>query len=138
VVIDPHQIQEVGVNIILNAIDAMPDGGTLTVRTRPVDGKDSKWVEFEISDSGRAISPEDLEHIFDPFFTTKPAGEGTGLGLAISYGIVSEHGGESNVISELNRGTTGMALPWAMVCFTVGYIFCSSCCSSRRGRCISG
>ncbi|MCK4784235.1 MAG: cache domain-containing protein [Desulfobacteraceae bacterium] len=106
VVIDPHQIQEVAVNIILNALDAMPDDGILTVLTRAVDGSEDQWVEFEISDDGRGISPENIEHIFDPFFTTKPVGKGTGLGLAISHGIVTEHGGEINISSELNRGTT--------------------------------
>jgi two-component system NtrC family sensor kinase len=109
-VIDPYQIQEVAVNVILNAIDAMPDGGTLTVRSRgvhePARAGSGKWAEFEICDTGRGIRPENLEHVFDPFFTTKPPGEGTGLGLAISYGIVTEHGGEIRITSQPNRGTT--------------------------------
>ncbi len=118
-VIDPHQIQEVAVNAILNAIDAMPEGGTLTVRTRRLGeprgrlagGQDRDlgspaWAEFEIADTGCGIPPENLEHIFDPFFTTKPPGKGTGLGLAISYGIITEHGGEISVSSEPRRGTT--------------------------------
>jgi len=125
-VIDPNQIQEVAVNVILNAIDAMPDGGTLTVRTRAAAqdsgaaegeraagpsgearpaGPPGRWAEFEIADTGCGIPPENLEHIMDPFFTTKPPGKGTGLGLAISYGIVTEHGGQIRVASELNRGT---------------------------------
>jgi two-component system NtrC family sensor kinase len=112
-VIDPYQIQEVAVNTILNAVDAMSDGGTLTVRTRAVGGdgrgaeeEPGRWAEFEISDTGCGIPAENLEHIFDPFFTTKPPGKGTGLGLAISYGIVTEHGGEIDVCSEPGRGTT--------------------------------
>ena len=105
-VIDPHQIQEVAMNVLLNAIDAMPDGGTLTVSTRTADHNGGRWAEFEISDSGCGISAEALEHVFDPFFTTKPCGKGTGLGLAISYGIVAEHGGEINISSEVDGGTT--------------------------------
>jgi len=105
-VIDPNQIQEVAVNVILNAIDAMPAGGTLNVRSRRVDDGGSPWAEFEISDTGCGIPEKDREHIFDPFFTTKPPGEGTGLGLAISYGIVTEHGGEIRVTSRIGQGTT--------------------------------
>ena len=105
-VIDPHQIQEVAVNLSLNAIDAMADGGTLTVRTRCTEEGGRKWVEFEVSDTGCGIAEKDLEHVFDPFFTTKPPGEGTGLGLAISYGIVAEHGADIHVASQVNCGTT--------------------------------
>jgi len=104
-VIDADQIQEVAVNLILNAIDAMSDGGHLTVRTSAPAENDRRWVEFEISDTGCGIPPENLEHIFDPFFSTKPTGKGTGLGLAIAYGIVTEHGGRFGVSSELGRGT---------------------------------
>ncbi|NQU76208.1 MAG: cache domain-containing protein, partial [Planctomycetes bacterium] len=87
-VIDSNQIKEVAVNVLVNAIDASSEGGSLTVRTRPLDKDGIKWVEFEITDTGCGISPENLERVFDPFFTTKPTGKGTGLGLAISYGIV--------------------------------------------------
>ena len=104
-VIDAGQIQQVAVNVIVNAIDAMPDGGRLTVRTRS-DEDNGKWAEVEISDTGTGIPPDDLEHIFDPFFTTKPTGEGTGLGLAVAYGIVGEHGGQISVSSEPGRGAT--------------------------------
>ena len=105
-VIDSHQFQEVAVNVILNAIDAMPDGGTLRVGTRRAEHGSAKWAEFEISDTGCGIPAQDLEHVFDPFFTTKPPGKGTGLGLALSYGIVAEHGAEINVTSEVDCGTT--------------------------------
>jgi len=105
-VIDPNQIEEVAVNLIVNAIDAMPDGGDLTVHTRSVQEDGAAWTLFEISDSGCGIPASDLEHIFDPFFTTKETGKGTGLGLAISYGIVAEHGGKIAVSSEVDRGTT--------------------------------
>jgi two-component system NtrC family sensor kinase len=103
-VIDPHQVQEVAVNIILNAIDAMPDGGALNIRSHAVEG--GRWVEFEMADTGHGIPAEILDRIFDPFFTTKPPGKGTGLGLAISYGIITEHGGDISVSSEVGRGTT--------------------------------
>jgi len=105
-VMDPNQIQEVAVNVILNAIDAMSEGGTLTVRSRAAEKDGRTAAEFEISDTGTGIAPENVERIFDPFFSTKPPGKGTGLGLAISYGIVTQHGGEIRVSSELNRGST--------------------------------
>ena len=106
VVVDPFQIQEVAVNVILNAIDAMADGGTLTVRSRRVREDQAEWAEFEVADTGCGIAPEDLDRVLDPFFTTKPPGKGTGLGLAISYGIVTEHGGEIRLASQLHQGTT--------------------------------
>ena len=105
-VIDANQIQAVAVNVIVNGIDAMPDGGCLTIRTRCVDEDDGRWAEIEISDNGCGISAKDLKLVFDPFFTTKPTGKGTGLGLAIAYGIVTEHGGRITVSSEVDRGTT--------------------------------
>ena len=105
-VIDASQIQDVAVNVLVNAIDAMSDGGDLVVRTRAVDRNGTEWAELEIADTGCGIAPEHLEHVFDPFFTTKQTGKGTGLGLAVSYGIVSEHGGQIDVSSEVGRGTT--------------------------------
>jgi len=105
-VIDPNQIQEVAVNAILNAIDAMPDGGDLTVGTRLITEESTEWAELEVSDTGCGIPPEDLERVFDPFFTTKKTGEGTGLGLAVSYGIVTEHGGRIDLASQVGQGTT--------------------------------
>ena len=104
VVIDPSLIQQVFMNLIINAAEAMPDGGRLEVSTRsdPGDG----MVEVEFADSGHGIRQEDLERIFDPFFTTKAVGHGTGLGLAISFGIVKEHHGTISVESEVGRGTT--------------------------------
>ncbi len=105
-IIDPNQMQEVFVNIMVNAIDAMPEGGMLTVRTQWVREGDGKWVECAISDTGCGIPPENIERIFDPFFTTKQTDKGTGLGLAVSYGIVSEHNGHISVSSEPGQGTT--------------------------------
>jgi len=110
VVIDADQILEVAVNIIVNALDAMPDGGELTVRTSVCDEDDRGWVKFEISDTGHGIPRDNLEHIFDPFFTTKPTGKGTGLGLAVAYGIITEHEGRMNITSEVGTGSTFVVL----------------------------
>jgi two-component system NtrC family sensor kinase len=103
-VLDPAQMQQVLMNIIINAAEAMDGQGKLTVATRTDLSK--KFIEVEISDTGVGISKENLERIFDPFFTTKDAGLGTGLGLAISYGIVKKHGGTIQVESEVGKGTT--------------------------------
>ncbi len=100
---DPDQLQQVFLNILLNARDAMPDGGDLHVSTH-FDEPQSEVV-VEIADTGAGIAPEHLSHIFDPFFTTKPAGKGTGLGLAVCYGIVTAHGGRIEVAPQNGRGT---------------------------------
>ena len=104
-VIDANQIQQVAVNMIVNGIDAMPEGGQLAVGTRAVADNGVRWAEFEIEDTGCGIAAENLDHVFDPFFTTKPTGMGTGLGLAIAFGIVAEHGGRIRVWSEEHKGT---------------------------------
>ena len=80
----------------------------MTLRTRSVSENGVRWAELEISDTGRGIAPENLDHIFDPFFTTKQGDKGTGLGLALSYGLVMGHGGQINVSSKPDRGTTFM------------------------------
>ncbi len=103
-VLDPSQIQQVLMNIIINAAEAMEGQGRLTISTRPDPAK--KFIEIEIADTGAGISKENLEKIFDPFFTTKDSGHGTGLGLAISYGIVKKHGGTIQVKTELGKGST--------------------------------
>jgi PAS domain S-box-containing protein len=99
---DSNKLQQVFLNLILNSRDAMPEGGTVTLRTRFHSGR----VEVEVADTGAGIPPEALPKIYDPFFTTKRIGEGTGLGLALSYGIVRDHGGTIEVESEVGRGTT--------------------------------
>ncbi len=97
-----ERLQQVFINIILNALDAMPLGGTLGIRLGLEDGA----AVVRIADSGTGIRPEHLSRIFDPFFTTKGVGKGTGLGLSISYAIVKEHDGRIEVQSEVGRGST--------------------------------
>jgi len=102
--VDPNQILEVFVNIFINAVDAMPQRGTLKVTSRKIEAEGA--IEVRIADTGHGISPEILGKIFDPFFTTKEAGKGTGLGLAVSHGIVERHNGTIDVESTVGQGTT--------------------------------
>ena len=95
------KLQQVFLNLFLNAKDAMPEGGRLRVVTWTEDST----VQVEVSDTGAGISPEHLHRIFDPFFTTKSAGRGTGLGLAVSYGIIHEHSGKIQAESRPGLGT---------------------------------
>jgi two-component system, NtrC family, sensor kinase len=98
---DGPKLQQVLMNLILNARDAMPHGGRLEISTQA----DEDSAVVEIRDTGLGIAPEHLAKIYDPFFTTKQIGKGTGLGLAVSYGIVRDHGGHINVESKLGEGT---------------------------------
>lgn len=100
---DKNQLQQVLLNLCLNACEAMPDGGELTISTSP---REDGQVIVQVRDTGHGIAQENLEKIFDPFFTTKPVGKGTGLGLSVSYGIVQSHGGDIEVDSEIGKGTT--------------------------------
>lgn len=104
IMVDKNQIKQVFVNMILNAQDAMPDGGTLTVETDMV--SDSKSLEIRFTDTGCGIHEEDIPRLFDPFFTTKRKTKGTGLGLSVSFSIISRHGGSINVVSKLDQGST--------------------------------
>jgi signal transduction histidine kinase len=88
--------------MFINAIEAMPDGGELTIRARAVDGEK---VRLDVADTGIGIDPEDAQHIFEPFYTSKRDGKGVGLGLAVVYGIVSRHGGTIEVRSRQGEGT---------------------------------
>lgn len=108
------KLQQVFTNLILNARDASPDGGRITIATS-TDVDDGSLV-VEISDTGIGIAPENVAKIYDPFYTTKGVGQGTGLGLAVSYGIVQEHAGHMSVDSTPGRGTTfRITLPTARV-----------------------
>jgi signal transduction histidine kinase len=99
----PHEMRQVLLNLFLNAIEAMREGGTLSVRSKR---SEEGLVCLEVSDEGAGIPVDILPRIFDPFFTTKPRGKGTGLGLSISYGIIKRFGGDVQVESVQGRGTT--------------------------------
>ena len=98
----PSQLNQVFMNLLVNAAHAIEERGTITVRT----GRQGDEVWVEVADTGKGIAPEHLKKIFDPFFTTKPVGKGTGLGLSLSYGIVQKHHGRIEVQSEVGKGTT--------------------------------
>jgi two-component system NtrC family sensor kinase len=104
---DGDQLQQVFLNLLLNARDAMPEGGRLTVSTY----KTSDGTAVSISDSGPGIPENKVKKIFDPFFTTKTTGRGTGLGLAVCYGIVTAHGGKIEVESSENGSTFSAHFP---------------------------
>ena len=99
---DAQQIQQVLINLIQNAVQAMPKGGTLTLDIR----ESPPWAEILVRDTGVGIPAKNLGRIYDHFFTTKPPGEGTGLGLSVSYGIIATHKGQIDVRSDVGRGTT--------------------------------
>jgi signal transduction histidine kinase len=103
VMADPNQIQQVITNLILNAIQAMPQGGTMTLRTANNNGGQ---VSIEVEDTGVGISHENMQKLFTPFFTTKREVKGVGLGLAVSYGIIQQHKGRIEVESEERKGST--------------------------------
>jgi len=100
---DPAQLQQVFVNLLNNAAEAVAEGGIITLATQPVD---SQWVEIKVSDTGCGIAEENLGKLFTPFFTTKALGKGTGLGLSIAYGIIKMHRGQITVQSQVGQGTT--------------------------------
>ncbi len=113
---DPGQIEQVIMNLVVNARDAMPDGGTITVVTEKVsldrdeaaiisEAHPGHFVRLSVEDTGTGIDPQVIEHIFEPFFTTKKVEEGTGLGLSTVYGIVKQHGGWINAYSEPGQGS---------------------------------
>jgi signal transduction histidine kinase len=114
---DPAQVQQILINLVVNARDAMPQGGKITIETAGVvldeefssryfDVIPSDYMMISVSDNGEGIDAEILPHIFEPFFTTKQAGKGTGLGLSTTYGIVKQSGGHITVSSVRGRGTT--------------------------------
>ena len=114
---DPSQIEQIVVNLALNAQDAMPEGGYLVIETERASLDEAAcrkhpglspgdYVLLSVSDNGRGMTDEVKEHLFEPFFTTKPMGKGTGLGLAMVYGVIKQAGGSIDVTSEVGHGTT--------------------------------
>ncbi len=114
---DPNQLQQVFLNLMMNARDAMPDGGELAIQTDMVDLDDAfcrnhagcapgTYVKASVADTGHGIPSEHIERLFEPFFTTKKQGQGTGMGLAMVYGILADHGGAIDVASQVGVGTT--------------------------------
>jgi two-component system, NtrC family, sensor kinase len=101
---EKKSLQQVFLNLFINAIQAMLDGGTLQVSAHP--SPDGQWMVIDVTDTGVGIDPEHLPQIFDPFYTTKQVGRGTGLGLSVTYGIVEKHGGHIEVKSRLGEGAT--------------------------------
>ena len=98
----PSQLNQVFMNLLVNAAHAITDKGIITIRT----GRQGEEVFIRIADTGKGIPEENLKRVFDPFFTTKPVGKGTGLGLSLSYGIMQKHNGRIEVQSEVGKGTT--------------------------------
>ncbi len=103
---DISQIEQVYMNLLINAADAMNDRGEVLIATRNVGEGDKEYLEIEFTDTGPGIPEEHLVKIFEPFFTTKPVGKGTGLGLAVSHGIIRKHGGHIRVKSTPGKGTS--------------------------------
>ncbi|HLE44441.1 MAG TPA: ATP-binding protein, partial [Methylomirabilota bacterium] len=107
-----NQLQQAFLNVVTNALDAIPAEGVLSVASRVEQRNGRGWVVVRIHDTGPGIAAADLKQIFEPFFTTKELGKGSGLGLFITRQIVREHGGELDVESEPGRGTTfALAFP---------------------------
>ena len=101
---DMNQLQQCIINLIFNAIDAMPGGGRLELLARPCD--DRRFVDIQVKDDGCGIGKNEQARIFEPFYTTKEEGFGVGLGLSTTYGIIQHHGGGIQVESALGKGTT--------------------------------
>jgi CheY-like chemotaxis protein len=116
-VADSTQLEQVLINLVINSVDAMPDGGKLIIESSDIEVDDQmaktysieppgSYIQITVTDSGSGMDKAILDRIYDPFFTTKERGKGTGLGLAVVYGIVKQHGGHINVYSELGKGTS--------------------------------
>jgi signal transduction histidine kinase len=106
--LDRHQLMQVLMNLVMNARDAVPEGGSIRISAS---AEDDDYLMIEIEDSGEGIAPENLDRIFEPFFTTKEPGKGTGLGLAIAARLVDSFGGKITVESELGKTAFRVRLP---------------------------
>ncbi len=114
--VDPSQLENALLNLCLNARDAMPDGGRITIETankwldasaaRMHDMPEGQYLSVAVTDTGTGMSPEVIDRVFEPFFTTKPIGQGTGLGLSMIYGFAQQSGGQVRIYSEVGQGTT--------------------------------
>jgi CheY-like chemotaxis protein len=114
--VDPPQLENALLNLCINARDAMPDGGRITIETadRWLDQREARqlglpegqYLALSVADTGTGMSPEVIQRVFEPFFTTKPLGQGTGLGLSMIYGFAQQSGGQVRIRSELGQGTT--------------------------------
>ena len=98
----PGQLNQVFLNLLMNACDVLETGGSITIRSQRTDA----GVRLDFHDDGPGIPPDVQSRLFDPFFTTKPVGKGTGLGLSLAHGIIDRHGGRIQVESELGKGTS--------------------------------
>ena len=115
-IVDPNQLENAVLNLSINARDAMPEGGRITIETanasldeRAASERDippGQYVSVSVSDTGAGMTPEVIERAFEPFFTTKPIGQGTGLGLSMVYGFIRQSGGQVRIQSEVGQGTT--------------------------------
>jgi two-component system, cell cycle sensor histidine kinase and response regulator CckA len=105
---DPAQLEQIVLNLALNARDALPAGGTITIYTRNCQERDGRTIELEVDDTGIGMDAATRERIFEPFYTTKPAGKGTGLGLSTVCQILQQYGGKIHVESESGKGTRVM------------------------------
>ena len=114
--VDPNQLENALLNLCINARDAMPDGGRLTIETANIrlDQRSAEelelapgqYVSLRVTDTGTGMTPAVIAHAFEPFYTTKPFGQGTGLGLSMIYGFARQSGGQIHINSELGKGTT--------------------------------
>src|SRR5690606_21241590 len=109
--VDANQLESAVLNLVINARDALPKGGNITIRTRSLQSTgstelvDGGYVALSVTDDGTGIAPDVLSKVFEPFFTTKPLGQGTGLGLSSIYGFARQSGGEARIDSVVGRGT---------------------------------
>jgi PAS domain S-box-containing protein len=104
--VDPNQLENVLLNLVINARDAMPGGGILTISTRNLPDAETPRICISVTDTGTGMPADVIERAFDPFYTTKPIGQGTGLGLSMVYGFMRQSGGQAKIISAVGQGTT--------------------------------